>query len=156
MFSLNLRYTGFPPSKRDYNNAVKEVLAETALRWHERFFEDHFTETGASKYGYLKRKGELQRGNKGFKNSYVGRKLRKLGANRPLYWSGEAYRESKVPKVRSTSKESRVILSRIFNWKHPKSQIKMRDEVTRVLPAEQEELIEYTGRRLDKKIAAFK
>ena len=156
MFSLELRYTGFPPSKRDYNNAVKEVLAETALRWHERFFEDHFTEAGAAKYGYLKRKGENQRGQKSFKNSYVARKISKLGSNRPLYFSGEAYRESKVPNVRSTSKESRVILSRIFNWKHKKSQIQMRDEVTRVLPAEQAELIEYTGRRLDQKIAAFK
>jgi len=156
MFHLDLKYTGFPPLKRQYNNAVKEVLRETAAQWHERFFEGHFTVAGAQRYGYYARKGELQRGSKRFKRTYVGRKERVMGHSRPLYYTGEAYRDSKFTRVVATNKEARVILSRKFNLKHPKSRIRMRDEVTRVLPAEQTELMQFAQSRIASRINQFR
>jgi hypothetical protein len=157
MFSMQLKYTGFPPKKSQWNAALKDTLFDVAAEWHHQYFEGHFTQAGARKYGYIARKGELLApGSKAFLRSYVGRKLRKTGQNRPLYFSGEAYRESKVPKIRGTRKESRVVLSRKFNFKHPKSRIVMRDEVTRVLPAEANYLRRFAGKRLNERLQKFR
>src|SRR5687768_3579577 len=93
------------------NRAVKEALTATAKEWHQKYYTLHFTKSGAVRYGYYKRKGEGQTpGSKPFKRSYTGRKLKEFGHTDPLKYSGETYQLGKVAKIKSTSKQSRVLL----------------------------------------------
>ena len=141
MFSLQFKYTGFPPGKRKYNTAVKTVLAQTARNWHQFFYERHFTHAGAADYGYYQRKGEgMDQGAKRYSSSYTGRKKKKFGHTLPLRFSSTGYRLGKVAKISATSTMGRAILPTIFNFKHSKSRIRMRDELTRVLPREADHL----------------
>lgn len=138
---MDLRALGAGHRKSVVNRAVKSSLSAAALAWHQRYYEGHFTAAGGAQYGYFQRKGEGQpRDSKAFRRSYAGRKLRKFGHGDPLKFSGDAYRRGKVAIVRATSKQAKVVLPSKFNWKHPKSRIVMRDELTRVLPAESDAL----------------
>lgn len=147
MFSLNLKYTGFPPKKRDYNNAVKQTLAATAKNWHQQYYEKHFTAAGAAEYGYTKRKGEaMPRGSSKFRSSYTGKKLKRFGHTDPLKFTGTGFRLGKVAIIRSTYRWGKAVLPSVFNFKHPKSQINMREELTRVSTREQDHLRQLADR----------
>lgn len=139
MFSLKMDLGALAAGKKQsvVNRAVKSALAAAATEWHQKYYAGHFTKAGAARYGYVKRKGELiAPGAKPFKRSYTGRKLKKFGHTDPLKYTGETYQLGKVAKIKATRKESRVLLPVGLNRKHPKSQIRMRDEATRVLPEE--------------------
>lgn len=138
---MDLRALGAGHRKSVVNRSVKASLSAAALAWHQRYYEGHFTRTGAIKYAYQPRTGQNQpRDSKAFWRSYTGRKLRKVGHADPLKFTGDAYRRGKVASVRATSKQAKVVLPNKFNWKHPKSRIVMRDELTRVLPGESDAL----------------
>jgi hypothetical protein len=139
IFSLQLTYRGYPPSKRQWNGYIKHVFERVGLEWHQQFYDHHFTHEGARDYGYIKRKGELQTDKK-FGRSYTGRKKAKYGHTLPLRFSSLSYNLGKVAKVQATSKGGKVVLPQGYNRKHPKTQINMRDEVTRVLPREMDHL----------------
>lgn len=139
MFSLKMDLSALAAGRKKsvVNRAVKEALTAAGKEWHQKYYTGHFTKAGAARYGYHKRKGEGQTpGSKPFKRSYTGRKLKKFGHTDPLKFSGETYQLGKVSKIKATSKQARVILPVGLNRKHPKSQIRMRDEATRVLPEE--------------------
>lgn len=149
MFALALEYKGFPPTKRAYNEVKKEVFLDVGRMWHERFRPLHFTEAGKARYGYFLRKGEgMVKGSKAYKRSYTGRKERLFGHTKPLVFSTEGERLSRLEDVRATSNMGKVILPRKFNFKHPKSRINMREELTRVTAGETRELIEFADLRL--------
>ena len=130
--------------KRQVNNAVKAAIATMAEQWHAKFLPLHFDESAYERYGYTRRKGSgMAPGQKGYASSYVGRKRKRIGHNRPLVYSGEGRSMALAsPKIRGTSKEARVVLPSKFNFRHPKSQISMRDEITRILPEESRVLLE--------------
>lgn len=139
MFSLSIDWKSFAAGRRksEMRDATKAALAAAAKAWHQNYYEDHFTPAGGQKYGYFQRKGEgLPRGSKAFSRSYHGRKLRRMGHERPLVFSGLSYQRGKVAKIVASSKQSKVVLPSTFNFRHTKSRINMRDEVTRVLPEE--------------------
>jgi hypothetical protein len=143
MFSLKLDLAALSAGRKKgvVNRAVKSALTAAAKEWHQKYYAGHFTKAGAQKYGYYKRKGELiSPGSKAFRRSYTGKKLRKFGHTDPLKFTGETYHLGKVAKIKATSKQARVILPAGLNRKHPKSQIRMRDEATRVLPDESSHL----------------
>ena len=155
MFSLRLKYTGFPPEKRKYNNAVKAVLAQTAKNWHQEYYEHHFTTAGAADYGYYKRKGEgMGRGSKGYSRSYTGRKEKRFGHTLPLRFTSTGYRLGKVARIQATHKMGKAILPTAFNFRHAKSRIMMRDELTRVLPREQDHLRQLADAEMGRQIQA--
>lgn len=153
MFSLQLKYTGFPPEKRKYNNAVKAVLAQTARNWHQEYYEHHFTHAGASDYGYFKRKGDgMGHGAKGYRRTYTARKERRFGHKLPLRHTSTGYRLGKVAQIRSTHQMGRVVLPTVFNFRHSKSRIMMREELTKVLPRELDHLRQLADTEMGRQI----
>jgi hypothetical protein len=143
MFSLGIDWKSFSAGRRksEMRDAIRGAMAAAAKEWHQEYYEGHFTAAGATKYGYFKRKGEgLPRGTKAFSRSYHGKKLKHMGHERPLVYTGESYQRGKVAKIVASSKQAKVVLPSTFNFKHPKSRINMREEVTRVLPEEVQHL----------------
>jgi hypothetical protein len=130
-------------TKRKFQRHVKEALQAMAAWWHERFLPLHFLPTAFARYGYTKRKGqELLVGSKRWKRSYFGRKWRRFRTAAPLVYSGDSQDEALGPaKIVFRQKQMRVVLPRGFSRVHPKSQIKMRDEITRLIPEEVSELL---------------
>ena len=146
--SANLDYKKFKlldPTlgKRVFNNAVATSLAEAAAEWHRSYLPKHFTRAGAQEYGYKARKGEkMSPGQRGYTRSYAYRKLKAFGHQDPLVFTGETKQLSRMRKIVYTSKQAKVVLPRKLNWKHPKSQISMRDEITAVSQPELDALRE--------------
>lgn len=140
--SANLDYKKFKLldptlTKRVFNNAVKTSLSKIAAEWHKDYLPKHFTRQGALEYGYKARKGEkMSPGQRGYTRSYAYRKLRAFGHQDPLVFTGETKQLARIRKIVATSKQAKVVLPRKLNWKHPKSQINMRDEITAITPAE--------------------
>ena len=75
--------------------------------------------------------------------------VKRLGHNRPLEFTGEGRMLAMGPaKIRGTNKARVVLPSLKFNFRHPKSRISMRDEITRVLPDEARTLVDHGRGRL--------
>ncbi len=138
-------------TKRELNEDKADAYAETGRYWHKHFRPKHFTKEGAREYGYLPRKGEP--GNphpKGFWASYTGRKLREQKHKLPLVWSGQSRALSAMGRVRATSKGVKVTMpARALNFKHPKSKIKMAEELRTVSAGELRELERRWMRKLE-------
>jgi hypothetical protein len=121
-------------SRSEVNDAIRRTWFIVGSDYHRAFMAKHFTHAGAREYGYAPRKGERGApGSKGFRRSYTGRKLRQKGHTLPLVWSGESRTLARVRDVRATSKGCRIVIhANKLNFRNPKSEINMRDEVTRV------------------------
>lgn len=160
MLGIELRYKGaLPKLKRAvWNKSVLIPTMRDALtHWHSKFRPKHFTAEGANEYKYAARKGEkMTRGTKAFNRSYTGRKLASKGHSRPLVFSGVSERLSRIRDIRVTSKRGRAILPPGFNRKHPKSRIRMRDEVTRVSTREEKTLAAIADRSVTRRLAAIR
>jgi hypothetical protein len=144
MLGIEIHYKGAHPlRRRDWNREVAEpTLRDAGEFWHNTFLRKHFTEAGAQEYRYIKRKGEgMARGSKEWKRSYTGRKFQRFGHTRPLVFSGEGERLARVRDVRTTSKRVRVVLPNKFNFRHPKSKIRMRDELTAISSREEQAIV---------------
>lgn len=123
--------------KRVFNNAVKESLHDMASEWHDEMLPEHFTEAGAQKYGYYRRKGQgLDRSGKAFQRSYTAKKLRMFGHEKPLVFTGEGQQLARLRRIRATSKQATVVLPSKFNFRHAKSRINMREELTAITQGE--------------------
>jgi hypothetical protein len=134
-------------SAKWHNEAAKEGWQHTARYWHVTLRDKHFTEAGAREYGYTKRKGEgMVRGSKAYKRSYTGRKEARFGHTRPLEFSGKSRRLTGTARISGTAKGATVRMNApALNFKHPKSQIVMRDELTRISQPETSELSNVFG-----------
>lgn len=143
--------------RRDFNRASKAAWRDTAEYFHTHLRDKRFTEEHAREAGYTRRKGELQpRGSKSFRRSYTGQKLARKGHTRPLEFSGETRRAlSSPPNYSSTSKGGRAAYSGAakFNFRHPKSQIRMGEEFRRITEAESVDLARVFDQQLDKYLA---
>lgn len=127
-----------------------------AIHFHSRFRDDRFTESHAQKMGYTRRKGEgMAHGSKAFRNSYTGRKLAKFGHTRPLEWSGETRRAVAMANITTTRNAAKISYAgaRKFNFRHPKSQIRMADEFRSLANTEIQELGRIFDRDLDARVA---
>jgi hypothetical protein len=51
-------------------------------------------------------------------------------------------------RLRGTNREAKVVLPSKFNFQNRKSRISMRDELTRIIPAEAKQLVEVGRRQL--------
>lgn len=159
MLGISVHYRGAHPlRRRDWNTEVAEpVFRDAGEYWHDQFRAKHFTAEGAAEYGYYRRKGEgLPRNSKAWRRSYTGRKHARFGHTRPLVYTGEGERLSRVRDVRANSRRVRVILPNKFNFRHPKSRINMREEVTRVSQREEQELIARADRQVHARLARIR
>lgn len=139
---------------RGLQRAQRDALEAMGRRWHDTFLPLHFLPSAFERYGYTKRKGMLlDRNSKAFRASYAGRKERRVGHNRPLVFSGEGESLARLVQLRSNSKQVRVVLPRKYNFRHPKSRVSMRDEITRIIPSEAADLIAVARRAFKASIA---
>lgn len=160
MYMIGITYRGAAPGSealkpREWNRIQKEEFARVGYQWGEDYRPLHFTEGASQRYGYMARKGErLPRGSKAYKRSYTGRKEATKGHTRPLVYSGKSEQASEAYRVRGIGQGdaagARVsMLTPTLNYRHPKSQIRMADELRSTTPAEENEL----GRFLEARIA---
>lgn len=142
-------------AKRNLQRHMREALEAMGREWHQRYLPLHFLFTAFTRYGYTRRKGMgMNATSKAWRRSYAGRKWRKYRTEDPLTFTGASKLEALGPiKLRGTSKEIRVVLPRVFNLRNPKSRVNMREEITRLLPAEIQTLIEVGRRTLRQAIA---
>ena len=156
--TMKLRDRGLTPRgmKRAFNAASKAAWYLVAKYFHEYYRKARFTEEHAREAGYAARKGELiPRGSKAFQRSYTGRKLRMKHHTRPLEFSGETKEAVKQASITSTSKGGKAAYAGAskFNFRHPKSKIRMSEEFSRITKREAQELGEYYDEQLDIKLA---
>lgn len=132
---------------------------ETGIDWHHEFLPKHFTAAGATEYGYTPRQGERgsqDLASRGFRRSYTGRKLKYKGHTRPLVYSGEAERLSRIRDVRATSKGVRVVLrANKLNWRNPRSQVRMNEEIRMISAGEAVTLTRRYDERLGQRLNAL-
>ncbi len=143
---------------RQIRRAQRHALETMARGWHADYLPLHFSEQAFERYGFYRRKGMgLDPNGKAYRRSYVARKRRAKGHNRPLVFSGQGAMQALGPvRLRGTDREQRVILPSKFNFRHPQSRISMRDELTRVLPEETRDLVERARRAFRQHIADAK
>lgn len=113
--------------KKAHRQAAKVAWYETGV-WFARMNTDkRFTHAHATRANYTKRK-----------RAYEARKLKRYGHTRPLEYSGRARLASRSVRVTSTQHAGRVRYPglRVFNLKHPNSDVNMREEFLRILPEE--------------------
>jgi hypothetical protein len=152
-FRGKIRYFGAVPmaslSRADMKAIIQSAWVKVGELWHREMRPKHFTQAGAREYDYAPRSGEP--GNphpQGFWQSYTGRKQRYQRHTRPLEWSGELKELTRARRIdakafRKRSK-MRVIMpqARKANFRHPASEVNMREELTRVSEREVPELVE--------------
>jgi len=158
LLSLNLdpdKFKKFGVRKRQLQTAARVALEDMGRAWHDQFLPLHFTADAYARYGYAQRKGMgLDPQGRAFRRSTVGRKIRYKGHNLPLVYSGEGRMLALGPiRLRSSSKQARVVLPSKFNYRNRKSRISMRDEITKLIPAETAVLLERGRRSLREAIA---
>jgi len=162
-----IKYIGPVPgvtlTQREMLAIIRDAWHDVGVHWHRAQRPKHFTRAGAREYGYLPRKGEP--GNphpKGFWSSYMGRKQRLMRHQRPLEFSGELKNLSRVRRIltSATSNKSRLRIqmpaARKANFRHPRSRINMRAELTTVSPREATEDVRLFTRKIDTTFGRFR
>jgi hypothetical protein len=156
--TVNLRDRGTTPRnlQKAMTAAKRAAWHDTAVRFHSEYRDKRFTEAHAREANYVKRKGEaLARGSKQFRQSYTGRKLQMKGHTNPLEFSGKTRAAVRMASISSTTKGGKASYAgaSTFNFKHPRSQIKMSEEFRRLIPREANELGQYFDQLLDYHLA---
>lgn len=146
--------------RRAYNAASAEAWEETAQHFHREMRDDRFTQRHAEEAGYYRRKGQAQPiGSKAFRSSYHGRKYyardRGGGPNQanPMENTGATRRAVQQANISSTRYGAKVSYpgARVFNFRHPRSQIRMNEEFRRLTDREARKLAEVYDAGLDRR-----
>lgn len=158
IITITTKYTGVVAEL-----AAREGVSRSAFRkerrgalhamgdyWNRQYRDLHFTERGARKYRYLPRSGaRLTKGSSAWRRSYVGRKWRRRGHNDPLVYSGASRTLARTARVRSTANRCEVIIPAPgLNRRNPYSRISMRDEATRVVASEVQQLTKVAEQKM--------
>lgn len=149
IFSMDLEIGGvLGLSRKEVNDIVKEGFFLVGKRWRHLYLPLHFGQRATQRYGYKQRKGaryaraDKKRGR--HSGSYSARKYRAVGHTRPLEYSGEGKRQAlRQENIAATRKKVVVRLPRKFNFRNPKSQINMADEIRAVRPEEMRDLARF-------------
>lgn len=138
--------------RREFQAASRQAWYEVGVYWHTHLRERRFDPQHQRAAGFALRRGQgMPRDSKGYRRSYTGRKERRFGHTHALEYTGDTRRNIRAANISSTGNRSRIAYpgARTFNYRHPKSRIRMFDEFRRMLPEEIEELAEYYDSRLD-------
>lgn len=156
LMAIKIRDRGNTPRgmKRAFNAASKEAWRDTAIEFHRNYRDKRFTEAHAREAGYGARKGELiPRGTKAFRQSYTGRKLRIHKHTNPLQFRahGGTRDAVKFATISASANGGKAAYrgASVFNFRHPKSRIRMNEEFRRITATESRELAEFYDARLD-------
>jgi len=96
-------------TRSEFNAAKKEAFADAARFYFQNIRPKHFERPAVQEYGYAPRQGDPGNpGPKGFKKSYVARKIAKFGHNRPLVFSGSSLAATRMATIRPTSKGAQI------------------------------------------------
>jgi hypothetical protein len=96
--------------RRELPKLKKYAFRRVATEFHRQTWaRKHFTQRGATEYGYEPREGQPGRPHpEGFQRSYTGRKLRKEGHTYPLVYSGRSRLLARFPRISATSKKATI------------------------------------------------
>jgi hypothetical protein len=127
VIETTIELSGLPAMKKSHLNPLfKKSWNHVGVQWRRRYLRGHFTQAGGRKYGYKPRK-----------KTYTKRKLRERRHTRPLEYWGEAKNIAMSQrKLRSTKEYVVIKLPRKLNFKHPRSDIRMSEEIRAVIPQE--------------------
>lgn len=133
------RFARVAVGRGEMSRMIAETLSYIANQWHHRYYEGHFTAEGARKYRY---------GRRFTKDVTTGTvKRRKSGKPkapdaRPLVWSGRSLQRGRNYRVDVRVSEGRPVARVVMPVNalniHPRHNpsLRMRDELTTVLPSE--------------------
>jgi len=163
LITFRLKYTGPVPGVnlglREWNNLKKEAWRATGVYWHVNILKKHFTKAGGREYGYTPRSGEPGTiAAKHFWWSYTGWKLRETHQTEPLVFTaalgnaGSLRDGCKTAGIYPTGQSVRVTLpnAQKANLQSPRSNINMRDELTRFSDEDIEVLTEVWQENFEK------
>lgn len=163
--AFEVKYTGPVPGmtmgRREFGRLLAFTWKQLGQEWYDEFRMKHFTGEGAREYGYQPRKGQQKgSGGKEFWSSYTGRKKRQFGHTDPLVFSGETrdmVRREKHPRISSTRNGCKVFVrAPKLNWRHPKSSIRMADEMRTVSRGEEDYLVEFFNTQIERRLRTYK
>ena len=114
---------GVPRWKSTVNKMLKRAYLAAVEFWWRALRPKHFTLAAKSEYGYAPRT-----------KNYAIRKAREKHHGRPLVFSGELERLSRIVRFAGTRHGARAVLVKAnkANLRHPKSKVNMREELTRI------------------------
>lgn len=114
------------------------------MHFHATMSDNRFSHSHARKAGYAPRK-----------KRYTAGKVKKFGHSRPLEYTGRARRLSRTARITSTSKGARIRYPglRVFNFRHPESQVNALEEFTTVLPEEVSRVAQAIDQEIDKELS---
>ena len=147
MLLLKIKETGVTP--RRLRGVVRDrqvkMFGRLGEYWHRFFRPKHFTQAGATEYGYQRRSPKYER-----------RKLRLYGHSHPLVATGESRELSRMKDVRATSKGVRIIMPAIrkLNFTPQGGTIKMAEEMRTISANEQKQLEKLGEHHMNKNEAA--
>lgn len=131
MIATTIKLSGLPTTTKAERAALfSRSWEQVGGEWRQRHLKSHFTQAGARKYGYAPRK-----------KSYTRRKLREQKHRRPLEFHGEGRQQAGAPQgtrakrrhmLKFSQRQVTVKLPRKFNWKHPRSKVRMAVEIREV------------------------
>lgn len=158
IFTMELEIGGvLGLSRKEVNDITKDSFYLVTKRWRQRYLPLHFGTRATQRYGYARRKGaqraraDAKRNRHG--GSYSARKYRAVGHTRPLEYSGEGKRQAlSQENIYATRTKGVARLPRKFNWRNPKSQINMADEIRAVRPEELRDLSRFQADYIRKQL----
>lgn len=147
--------------KRELNRLMKASWFEAAKTHHAENTHKRFTPAHAREAGYAMRKGQgMARGSRGYARSYYGRKERHPnrgggpGRADPLVFMGRSQQASRFPSISSTATRARIrFKTPAFNFRHPKSRVRMSDEFRKILPGEKRRIVQVYDGDLDQRLS---
>jgi len=147
--------------KRTYNGFLKRAYFLLGLWWHTKCRPKHFTRAGAREYHYTPRQGERgsasENARRGFRSTYTGQKLRRMGHTLPLVWSGLSRAMTAIRNIRASFKGVKVVLNApTLNYRRPGSPIDKRREMTTVSEAERQRGLKILAAGLDAQLRQYR
>lgn len=153
-FRAKLKFFGAVPmgslTSADMKLLIGEAWTQTGEFWHRTLRPRHFQADALSEYGYARRK-----------RRYLARKRAKWGHIRPLVWSGELEQATRARRIETrtfrTRSRMRVVLplARKANWRHPASQVNLREELTAVSDRDAERMVAVHNRTMSERLRSF-
>lgn len=148
--------------RKAFNAASKESWAQAAIEHHRENTEKRFTPEHARRAGYTSRKGQNMSRQAAIRaGTYYGRKLSSPtkgggpGRADPLVYTGTTKQRARTANVVASRSGAKLRFNTpALNFKHPRSRVNMREEFTRILTEEQQDIARSYDAGLDRRLNA--
>ena len=129
-FRIQHKGTNLRELLRDMPEVSEQSLKAGAVEWHEEIRPGHFTAEAHRRYAHAPRS-----------RRYNARKRKYTGQSIDMVMSGDLMRRTELLKLRTSAKQAKIILPAGFNRRHPKSAVRMRDEITNIIPTDERKIV---------------